>query len=406
MKVLRGLGISARALFAHKLRTVLALASIAVSVAAVVVVSAIGTGATNEILRETAKMGANLLVVRPAQVKNFAARKQIRGVVTTLTEPDYEAIHRLGDVSAAVPGLENSLKAKAGNRTLTVRVLGTTELYLNVCRFQIERGRFLDDKDNENARRVAVLGARVENELFPKGDAIDQELRIRGVPFEVIGVLKAKGIQADGSDQDDQVLIPIQTAQRRVFNLTWLNPIFVSVRDPSRMNAAENGIVQILRVRHRLEPGGKPDDFSIQNKTRTLAAQQKIADSLTTLGLGLAGISLIVGGVGILALMLMSVRERTSEIGLRMAVGARPADILVQFLAEATMLALGGWLAGFIAGLLGAAIVVLAAHWKVAVSLSMLLASLGIVVIAGIGFGTYPARKASLIPPIRALQVE
>ena len=406
MKLLRGLGISARALFAHKLRTVLALASIAVSVAAVVVVSAIGTGAKNEILRETEKMGANLLVVRPAQVKNFAARKQIRGVVTTLIQPDYEAIHRLVDVSAAVPGLENSLKAKAGNRTLTVRVLGTTTVFLNVCRFQIERGRFLDDDDNGTARRVAVLGARVDEELFPSGNAIGQDLRIRGVPFEVIGVLKAKGIQADGSDQDDQVVIPIQTALRRVFNLTWLNPIFVSVRDPSGMNATENGIAQLLRVRHRLEPGGRPDDFSIQNKTRTLAAQQKIADSLTTLGLGLAGISLIVGGVGILALMLMSVRERTSEIGLRMAVGARQADILVQFLAEATMLALGGWLAGFIVGLSGAAIVVLVAHWNVAVSPSMLLASFGIVVIAGIGFGTYPARKASLIPPIRALQVE
>ncbi len=406
MKLLRGLAISGRALFAHKLRAGLALASIGVSVAAVVLVSAIGTGAKHEILRQTESMGTNLLVVRPAQVKNFAARKQVRGVVTTLTEPDYEAIHRLADVSAAVPGLENSLKAKAGNRTFTARVLGTTTLYLDVCRFEIERGRFLDDDDNRNARRVVVLGARVKNELFPDGDPIGEDLRIRGVPFEIIGILKAKGIQADGSDQDDQVVIPIRTALRRVFNLTWLNPIFVSVRDPSRMNAAENGIVQTLRVRHRLESGGKPDDFSIQNKTRTLAAQQKIADSLTTLAVGLAGISLIVGGIGILALMLMSVKERTSEIGLRMAVGARPVDILIQFLAEAIMLALGGWLAGFMAGLSGAAVVVLVAHWKVAVSASMLLASLGTVLIAGVGFGTYPARKASLIPPIRALQVE
>ena len=406
MKLLRSLGISARALFAHKLRASLALASIAVSVAGVVVVSAIGTGAKKEILRQTDNMGTNLLVVRPAQVKNFAARKQIRGVVTTLTEYDYEAIHDLADVSAAVPGLENSLKAKAGNRALLVRVLGTTSPYLEVCRFQIEQGRFLDDDDNGHARRVAVLGARADRELFPSGNAIGQDLRIRGVPFEVIGVLKAKGIQADGSDQDDQVVIPIRTALRRVFNLTWLNPIFVSVRDQSRMTAAESSIMQMLRVRHRLAPGGKPDDFSVQNKTRILAAQQKIADSLTALALGLAGLSLIVGGIGILALMLMSVKERTSEIGLRMAVGARPADILVQFLSEATMLALGGWLAGLIAGLSGAAMVLYFAHWKVAISASMLLASLGTVLIAGIGFGTYPARKASQIPPIRALQVE
>ena len=406
MKLLRGLGVSVRALAAHKLRAALALASIAVSVAAVVVVSAIGTGAKTEILRQTENMGTNLLVVRPVQVKSFTARKQIRGVVTTLTEPDFEAIHDLADVSAAVPGLENSLKAKAGNRTLSVRVLGTTSLYLEVCRFQMERGRFLDDDDNGHASRVAVLGARVNAELFPNDNAIGQDLRIRGIPFEVIGVLKAKGIQADGSDQDDQVVIPIRTALRRVFNLTWLNPIFVSVRDQSRMNEAEKGIAQMLRVRHGLAPGGKPDDFSIQNKTKTLAAQQKIADSLTVLGLGLAGVSLVVGGIGILALMLMSVKERTSEIGLRMAVGARSADILVQFLLEAVMLALGGWVAGLIVGLSGASMVLFFAHWNVAVSASMVLASLGTVLTAGIVFGTYPARKASRIPPIRALQVE
>ena len=157
-------------------------------------------------------------------------------------------------------------------------------------------------------------------------------LRIRGVPFEVIGVLQAKGIQADGSDQDNQVVIPIRTALRRVFNLTWLNPIFVSVGDERQMSATERGISALLRARHRLEASGKPDDFSIQNKTRTLAAQQRIADTLTTLGLGLAGVSLFVGGIGILALMSMSVKERTGEIGLRIAVGARPGDILVQFL--------------------------------------------------------------------------
>ncbi len=251
------------------------------------------------------------------------------------------------------------------------------------------------------------LGARVDKELFPSGNAIGQDLRIRGVPFEVIGVLKPKGIQADGSDQDDQVVIPIRTALRRVFNLTWLNPIFVSVRDQSRMNAAESGIVQMLRVRHRLEPGGKPDDFSIQNKTRTLAAQQKIADSLTTLALGLAGLSLIVGGIGILALMLMSVKERTSEIGLRMAVGARPADILIQFLcgghnARAGRMAgrVDRWSLGRGDGSVFCALE--GCHLRVDAARFARYGAL----IAGIGFGTYPARKASLIPPIRALQVE
>src|ERR1700692_4374017 len=351
MKLLRGLSISAPPLFFPKMRTTLALSSVAVSVAAVIVVSAIGTGAEKEIVRQTETMGTNLLVVRPAQVKGSAARKQIRGVVSTLTVEDYEAISDLAAVQAAVPGLENTLTAKAGSGSMSALVVGTTAAYLQVCRFAVKRGRFIDDDDNREARLVAVLGARVSEELFPGQDAIGQDIRIRGVSFQVIGVLQAKGILADGSDEDNQILIPIRTALRRVFNLHWLNPIFVSVRDPNQMTAAETEMAQVLRVRHRLEPGGRPDDFAIQNKSKVLAAQKQIADSLTKLALGLAGISLLVGGIGILALMLMSVKERTGEIGLRIAVGARRADILIQFLAEAALLAAGGRLAGLISGL-------------------------------------------------------
>ncbi|HEY1985154.1 MAG TPA: ABC transporter permease [Terracidiphilus sp.] len=405
MKLLRGFGISARALFAHKVRTALALSSVAVSAAAVVVVSAIGTGAQREIVRQTEIMGTNLLVVRPALVKNPAARKQLRGVVSTLTVEDYEAISELAAVQATVPGFENTLTAKAGNGSMSARVLGTTAAYLEVCRFEVKQGRFFDD-DSRQASLVAVLGARVNEELFPGQDAIGQDIRIRGVPVEVIGVLQAKGILADGSDQDNQILIPIRTALRRVFNVTWLNPIFVSVRDPNQMTAAETEIAHLLRARHRLEPGGRTDDFAIQNKSRMLATQKQLADSLTNLALGLAGVSLLVGGIGILALMMMSVKERTSEIGLRMAVGARRADILLQFLAEATLLAAGGWLAGLLLGLLGAAMVAFFARLRVALSPQMVLASLATVLTAGLGFGTWPAWKASIIPPIRALKME
>lgn len=406
MKLLRGVGISARALFPHKLRAALALASIAVSVAAVVVVSAIGTGAKKEVLRQTEEMGANLLVVRPSQVKNSAARKQVRGVVPTLTKQDAEAIRDLARVKTAVPGQESSLTVKVDAHSMSVRVLGTTAPYLDACRFRIERGRFLDDDDNGQARRVAVLGARVDKELFPGQDAIGHDIRIRGAPFEVIGVLQAKGIQADGSDQDNQVVIPVRTALRRVLNLTWLNPIFVSVLDDRQMAATERDITQLLRSRHRLEGSGKPDDFSIQNKTKTLEAQTRIADSLTALGIWLAGVSLLLGGIGILALMMMSVKERTGEIGLRIAVGARPTEILVQFLGESTLLAFGGWLAGVMAGTAVAAMIELFAKWRIAISPSMLLISLGTVILSGVGFGTYPARKASRVTPIRALQME
>jgi putative ABC transport system permease protein len=406
MKLLRGLGVSARALFAHKVRTSLALSSVAVSVAAVVVVSAIGAGVQKEIIRQAETMGTNLLVVRPAQVKSSVARKQISGVVSNLTVEDFDAITELAVVEAAVPGFENTITAKAGSRSMSAQVLGTTSAYLQVCRFAVMRGRFLNDDDDRQAHRVAVLGSRVADELFPGQDAIGHDIRIRGVPFEVIGVLQAKGIQADGSDQDNQILIPIHTALRRVFNLTWLNPIFVSVRAPNNMAAAETEIAQLLRMRHRLEHGGRSDDFAVQNKTKVLATQKQIADSLTKLALGLAGISLLVGGIGILALMLMSVKERTPEIGLRIAVGARPGDILLQFLAEAAMLAAGGWLAGLVLGLLATTMLTFLARWRVAVSPQMLVVSLATVLIAGLGFGIWPAWKASLIPPIRALQME
>jgi putative ABC transport system permease protein len=406
MRLLRVLGISARAVFSHKVRTALTLSSVAVSVAAVVVVSAIGTGVDKEIFRQAESMGTNLLVVRPARVKNSAARKQIRGVVSTLTVEDYEAITELAAVQAAVPGFENTLTAKAGGRSMSARVLGTTSAYLQVCRFAVMRGRFINEDDDRQAHRVAVLGARVTEELFPRHDAVGQDIRIRGVPFEVIGVLQPKGIQADGSDQDNQILIPIRTALRRVFNFTWLNPIFVSVRDAGQMAKAETEMTQLLRTRHRLELGGRSDDFAVQNKTKVLATQKQIADSLTKLAVGLAGVSLLVGGIGILALMLMAVKERTGEIGLRIAVGARPSDILLQFLAEAALLAAGGWLAGLVLGLLGAAMAAFLARWRVAVSPQMLAASLATVLIAGLGFGIWPARKASLIPPIRALQME
>lgn len=406
MKLVRGLSISAGALFAHKVRTALALSSVAVSVAAVIVVSAIGTGAKEEICRQTETMGTNLLVVRPAQIKNSTARKQMRGVVSTLTLQDYEAISDLAAVQAAIPGFESTLTAKAGSGSMSALVLGTTDAYLQVCRFTVKRGRFIDDDDNRRARLVAVLGARVSEELFPQQDAIGQEIRIRGVSLEVIGILQAKGILPDGSDEDNQILIPIRTALRRVFNLNWLNPIFVSVRDPNQMTAAAAEMTQVLRASHRIEHEGRPDDFEIQDKSKILATQKQIADSLTKLALGLAGVSLLVGGIGILALMLMSVKERTSEIGLRIAVGARRADILMQFLAEAALLAAGGWLAGLILGLMGAAMVAFMARWRVALSPQMLLASLATVLTAGLGFGAWPARKASVITPIRALQMK
>jgi putative ABC transport system permease protein len=408
VRPLRSLRPALRALLAHRLRVALALSSVAMGVAAVVLTSAIGKGAEREVTRSIEAMGGtNLLVVRPAQAKRLVARKAVRGAVTSLDLADCAAVAQVGAeaslVREAVPGTDRALRVKAGRAALVTKVLGTSPGFQSVRRFRVRSasgGRFFDAADDQAARRVAVLGAHVAAAVFPGEDPVGRSIRIRGVPFEVIGTLEAKGVLADGSDEDDQILIPVRTALRRVFNSTWLDTLFVSVRDPRRMDETQAAIGALLRERHQKA------DFEIQNQAKLLATQREMTESLTLLTTGLSALALLVGGTGILALMLLSVRERTGEIGLRMAVGARPRDVLVQFLAEATALALGGWLLGLAAGGIGAAAVAFGTEWKIGLPLEALLASLAMAAATGLGFGAFPARKASLLPPIQALKTE
>lgn len=406
----RSVGRSIRALFAHRVRVALALSSVAMGTAGVLLTSALGRGAQEEVLRDIEALGTDLLIVRAAAAKRLVARREVDGLLPGLDREDAAAIAELPMVRAVVPSIEGMLRVKAGNAAQATSVLGATPDFLGVRRFRVRSGRFFAEEDERESRRVAVLGARVAATLFPGEDPVGRTLRLRGIPFEVIGVLEAKGAQADGADEDNQVVIPLRTALRRVFNTRWLSALLVSIGDPERMEEAEAAITGLLRERHRLGPGfgngEKPDDFEVQNRTRLLAAQSETVGSLTLLTSGLAALALLVGGAGILALMLLSVRERTGEIGLRRAVGARPRDILLQFLAEATVLALGGWLIGSVTGALGALAVAFATEWEVGLPLGALLASLAMALITGIGFGAFPARKAALLPPIRALSSE
>ena len=406
MKTVRTLRISIRGIFAHKLKATLAIISIAGGVAAVIITGAIGNGASERVLHETEAMGTNLLVVRPTQVEASAARPGMNGVVTTLSLDDYRAIARLASVARAAPGYETLTTAKAGDAAVSAMVLGTTPPYLQIGSFTLRLGRFVTDSDNTESLRVAVLGARVNQLLFGGQNSVGQRIMIGDVPFEVIGVLDAKGVLADGSDEDDRIVIPIRTALRRVFNITWLNPIFVSVDNVSKMDQVRTEIAELLRVRHRLDELHEPDDFSVQDKTQVLATQRNLAKILTLLATGLAMASLVVGGLGVLALMLMSVKERTTEIGLRIAVGARSKDILMQFLLESTGLSAGGWLIGAILGISGAVVVGRVTTWSVAISPELLIITLGVMAGSGLAFGAYPARKASLMTPITALRME
>ena len=395
---LRSFRISIRALLAHKVRAILALASVSIGVTAVLLTSAIGAGAQREVLRRMESIGTNLIVVRPAQVEQLASRKTIRGFVTTLKIEDYEAIAQLPLVAAAAPGAERNVRVEAGHFTTSTKVLGTSPSYPAIRNFRVRSGRFFDEEENRQARRVAVIGSRVAQALFEEANPVGRDIRVRGVIFEVIGVLEEKGVQPDGSDEDNQILVPIKTALRRVFNTTWLTSIFVSATDQAKIDDARAQVTALVRARH-----GR-DDFAIQNTLMFVAMQKQTADFLTLLAAGLGGIALIVGGTGILALMMMSVKERTGEIGLRMALGATPRDILVQFLFEATLLATGGWLAGLVIGGAGAVAVAFGTEWTLAVPVDALLASAVMVLIAGLAFGALPARKASLLPPLVALR--
>jgi putative ABC transport system permease protein len=403
MTLRRSMGSSLKALVAHRLGAALAVSCVTAGVAAVVLTSAIGTGAEADIRRQIESIGSNLLVVRPAQVERVVARKDVKGTVTTLRLQDFDAIAALEGVDDAVPGIEAPVKVKAGASAMSTKVLGTAPEFPAVRRFRILRGRFFDADDNRHTRRVAVLGARVADALFD-GDPVGQPIRIRGIPFDVIGVLAPKGVVA-GGDEDNQVAVPIRTALRRVFNTTSLNTIFVNVDDSRLMEDTEREINVVLRERHRVGPDERPD-FEVQNVTTFLAVQQETAEALRRLTVGVAAVALVVGGTGILALMLLSVKKRTGEIGLRMAVGAQPRDILIQFLIEATLLAAGGWTGGIVLGIAGATVVALGTTWKIGVPWEALMISLGMAMTIGIGFGAFPARRASLIPPIRALRTE
>ncbi len=390
-----------RALGARRVRSALALAGAATGVAAVVLTAAVGVGTARRIDEQIQSLGANLLIVRPADVKRLVARQALSGPATTLTLDDFAAVGALRGVAHAAPGVSATMTVKHDATTTSTTVLGTTPAFAAVRRFHVRTGRLFDDDDDRHARRVAVLGAEVADALFAGAVAVGQAIRIRGVPFDVIGVLAPKGVLADG-DEDNQILIPFHTAARRVFNVTWLSSVFVSVVNPTEVSSVETRIEALLGARHRSERD-VADDFEVQDAARYFTIQRKASETLRVLTAGIAAVALGVGGTGIMALMLLSIRERSDEIGLRVAVGARPRDIVAQFLMESTALVVAGWLGGVAVALFGGIAIARATSLAIAPPLAALAGSFAMVMIIGIGFGAFPARRASLLPPIRAM---
>jgi len=407
MRYKLGILTALRALGAHKVRTALTLLGIVVGTSAVVAMVAIGQGTRAEVLRKVESLGTNLLLVNAGQVKLYAGRPQQAGaVVITLTDKDAEAIaDESTSVMAVAPAQSRKMQVKYGESTTTTSIVGTTPQYQDVRDFRPAQGGFFDEDQARGSARVAVLGRTVVQNLFGGNDPVGETIRINRVPFEVIGVMETKGLDISGKDQDDQVFIPLRTALRRVFNLTYVGTVYVSVRDSRDMDSASVEIRDLLRERHRLKPNA-PDDFTTQSQTAILDAQEAVSGTFTLLLSSIGGISLLVGGIGILAVMLIAVRERTREIGIRRAIGARRKDILLQFLIETMVLTVLGAISGVVVGLVGAKITSLATGWPMLIPWVVAGAVVVFSVALGLVFGVYPASKAAAVDPIVALRSE
>jgi putative ABC transport system permease protein len=407
MKITKSARISRKQLAAHPLRTALALTGIIIGVSAVIIMVAIGDGAQQEVLSKIDAMGTDLLVISAGQVQKSVGRQQIRGTTTTLVLEDVEAIAReCPAVKAAAPVQSRKMQVKYGSFSTNTTVVGTTPEFQKVRNFRPAKGTFFSDEENLASRRVAVLGTTVVNNLFEGHNPIGATVRIGQVPFEVVGVMQSKGTDLNGVDQDNQIFIPLRTALRRVFNLTYINTINIQAVNTEKMSQAVAQITELLRERHRLGRHNAPDDFTIQNQADVLEAQRETTDTFTLLISSIAGISLLVGGIGILAIMLIAIRERTNEIGLRMAVGASRKDIVMQFVIEASMLGVSGGIAGIILGILGSISIRIGTSWAINISPSSVMLAFSFSLLVGLFFGVYPARRASLLDPIEALRSE
>lgn len=401
------LKIALNSLKVNKMRSALTSLGIIIGVAAVIIMLAIGSGANKQVQANMESMGSNLLTIRSATAKSGGVSMGM-GTKPTLSVKDAEAIKKTArGIEAVAPLMNSSRQVMHGNQNWATTVYGVTTSYLYVKNYEIDLGRpFLQD-DDRNAAKVALIGKTIEKELFGDVNPIEKTIRIGNVPFKVIGTLKGKG-QMGPMDQDDLIFIPLTTAQRKVFGTDFpgaVSQIIVKASSLENTNLAQEDINEILRRRHNL---GKTqeNDFEIRNSAEFQEKMKSTVQTFAILLASIASVSLIVGGIGIMNIMLVSVTERTKEIGIRMAIGARAIDIRLQFLIEALVLSLLGGLVGVFSGIVIALLVGVIFKTTISISLAPILLSFGFSGLVGIGFGYYPAYKASLLNPIDALRYE
>ena len=410
MSVWQSVRIAGRALRVNKLRSALTMLGIIIGVAAVIAMVGVGAGAQARVAEQIQSLGSNLIIVLSGSVTSSGIRLGT-GSQLTISEDDSAAIAReVPLVQASAPSVRGTAQVVYGNLNWATAIQGVTPDYFEAREWPVTDGRAINPEDVEGATKIALLGQTTVLNLFGESEPLGQIIRIKKVPFTVVGVLSRKGQNSWGQDQDDVILIPISTAKKKVLGVSQANPravgsISVKVRADEDMAEAENQIRALLRQRHRLQPF-QDDDFWLRNLSEVLQTQEESSKVMTYLLAAIASVSLLVGGIGIMNIMLVSVTERTREIGLRMAVGARRRHILLQFLIEAITLSLIGGIIGIALGLGGSRAISYFAEWRTLVAPESIVIAFGFAAGIGIFFGFYPARKASRLDPIEALRYE
>ena len=404
------LKVALRALAVNKLRSALTMLGIIIGVAAVIVMVAVGAGAQARVEEQIRSLGSNLLLILSGARTQSGVRLGT-GSNYTLSEDDAIAISREVPDALAAPALRGGAQVIWGNANWATQLYGTTPEYLEVRQWPLAAGRSFEPSELTGAGKVCLVGQTVVRQLFGNTDPLGQVVRIKRVPFTVVGVLETKGQSMMGTDQDDLIVLPIATARGRVLGSANLakqravSTIWVKVADGADTKTVEEQVRLLLRQRHRLQPGAD-DDFSLRNLAEVMAAQEASSRVLALLLAAVASVSLVVGGIGIMNIMLVSVTERTREIGLRMALGARTRDILGQFLVEAVTLSLIGGLAGVALGAGAALAIAQFAGWRIALSPDAVVLAVAFAFAIGVFFGYYPARKAARLNPVEALRFE
>ncbi len=405
LRILQTIPSALGALRANKGRSILTTLGIIIGVAAVIAIVALGQGASASVSSQLQGLGTNLLTIMPGSTRSGGANTGA-GSSVTLKAADADAIsQKISGLTGVSPVVSGNSQIIAGAQNWSTRVQAVTPQYLPINDWKIAQGSAFTVDDNTNSNNVAVLGQTVATNLFPNGQSpIGQLVRIRNVPFTVIGVLASKGSSGFG-DQDDTAMIPFQTGQVRLFGASSINQIVVQVGDASQITTVSSEITTLLRQRHQLTSAAA-DDFSIRNNTDIITRVSSVSDTMTMLLGGVAAVSLVVGGIGIMNIMLVSVTERTREIGIRLAIGAQPGDVLAQFLVEAVVLSVLGGVIGILVGASVALLLPIVAGWTTVLPWNAIVLSFAVSAAIGMFFGIYPARKASQLDPIVALRYE